>query len=351
MLRCAGRGVLRVGGLALSKSRSNVSSFCINSSFINSSFINCGGTVTGGEVSEGASRSPMLLLGIALIAVALFTVAGVVFSVTGSALQVSVPRTPPNPLRFLNLTLRTDRRPTARIPNRNPNPRANPRASTDRNAADQDVERRKDLRAGVCNALLRRGRRFELVRDVLASRPLLRGRVHGAGVGRGSGGSRRCHGPAAAPVRHPAGLLGRRAGFTGEVLLTYSDGTTETVPVRAVYRGDDLKRYLTAEDVSYPGDLVEGPLSEEPYDGVAEAVEQFVYKYYDAVAAENWSATYAMLDSGGQGVNRASESPAGHLGRAVTRRGCQRPGGLRRILEAQRDCSPRRRRGGGDNGC
>lgn len=36
--------------------------------------------------------------------------------------------------------------------------------------------------------------------------------------------------------------------------------------------------------------------------GVAESVERFVYEYYDAVAAEDWSKTHSMLDSEAQSV-------------------------------------------------
>lgn len=102
-------------------------------------------------------------------------------------------------------------------------------------------------------------------------------------------------------------ISGEAAGFVADVLLTYTDGTSETVPVQTVFEDGGLRRYLTADDISYLQELIGDTETEVPDSGFAGAVEAFVYEYYAAVAAEDWSATYSMLDYGGQAAFTEAE--------------------------------------------
>lgn len=88
-------------------------------------------------------------------------------------------------------------------------------------------------------------------------------------------------------------------GFQANVLLSYSDGSEETVPIEVVYGDGGLKRNLSEEDISY----LEGFLSQGdgPDTSVGTlSVEQFVYDYYATVEREDWSATYSMLADNSQ---------------------------------------------------
>ncbi len=265
---------------------------------------NCGAAVnpTGGashKESTSGSYSPMLFVGVAMILVSLFAVVGVVFFGDRLGFASNDPPNAPEPARLLEPSQSdgTDENREEPEPDGNPPDRPDPQPTgaqtpeaerPEEETSEQEFITRYYDAAGASDwsatySLLDSSSRAEFTESEWAE-------AQEARVAETD----------PPPLRSATlqDFSGEEAGFTGDVLLSYTDGSSEVVPVQTVYEDDGLRRYLTPEDVDYLRGLDGG--SENPNDGVAENVERFVYEYYETVAAGDWAGTYSMLDYGGR---------------------------------------------------
>lgn len=267
---------------------------------------NCGRAVAQGEErTSAAAGSPMLFVGVAMIAVALVAIASVVFF--GDRLGLA--GNDPEPARLLEPTdpeSATGERdePDDGATSGPDDPSPDPPEASQSPGADGTESFEQEFVAAYYDAVAREdwSGTYALL-DAASQAEFTEGEWNAVQEARVAANE-----PAPLASATLQSATGEGAGFVGDVLLSYTDGTSETVPVRVVYEGGNLKRSLAPEDVAYLRDLVPEPdPSGEMYEAVATAVERFVYEYYAAVAAEDWSATYSMLDYNGQAAFMESE--------------------------------------------